>query len=45
MPKFMRWEDDDTFNHNRLRMRDDGMPPDDVVGLEDVVGLDKIICR
>jgi hypothetical protein len=37
MRKVVMWDDDDANTHNRLRLRDYVMTPDDVIGLDDVI--------
>jgi hypothetical protein len=37
MRKVVRWDDDGVITRNRLRMRDNVIPPDDIIGLEEII--------
>jgi hypothetical protein len=37
MRKFVRWDDDNAIAYTHMRMRDDVMVPDDVIGLDEVI--------
>jgi hypothetical protein len=37
MRKFVRWDDDDVINQNRLRMPDDVIAPVGAIGLDEAI--------